>query len=244
MEELINGLVYYKIFDKSYKDSSHVYSKKNESINLAEIEKNKKSIINYFSAADILILRQVHSNKIIDADVESETFESEADGSVTSKKNLVLAIQTADCVPVLLASDDGTVIGAAHCGWKSAKANIISNLVSSMKEKGAKNLIAVIGPAIAQSSYEVDNKYYTDFIADSPNNSVFFVESKREGHYMFDLPKYVEARLQEAGIENIKNISEDTYTNPLKYPSYRRSYHSGEPYKENILSTIIIKNKL
>lgn len=241
MEELINGLVYYKIFDKSYKHSSHIYVKKNASTNLAEIEKNKKSIINYFSADDILILHQVHGNKIIDSDIDVRPFELEGDGSVTSKKNLVLAIQTADCVPVLLASEDGIVIGAAHCGWKSSKANIVSNLVTSMKEKGAKKLIAVIGPAIAQASYEVDSKYYADFITDSPNNSVFFTESKRKEHYMFDLPKYVESRLQEMRIENIKRIAEDTYTNPLKYPSCRRSFHSRMPYKENILSAIVIK---
>ncbi|WP_342270364.1 peptidoglycan editing factor PgeF [Rickettsia endosymbiont of Orchestes rusci] len=241
MEELINGLVYYKIFDKSYKHSSHIYVKKNESTNLAEIEKNKKAIINYFSVEDILILRQVHGNKIIDADINIKISEPEADGAITTKKNLILAIQTADCVPVLLASEDGTVIGAAHCGWKSSKANIISNLVVSMKEKGAKKLIAVIGPAIAQASYEVDAKYYADFMTDSPNNSVFFIESDKKGHYMFDLPKYVESRLQEAGVENIKKIEENTYTNPLKYPSCRRSCHSGEPYKENILSAIVIK---
>jgi polyphenol oxidase len=241
MKELINGLVYYKMFDKSYKHSSHIYVKKNVSINLAEIEKNKKAIINHFSADDILILRQVHGNKIIDADIASKIAEPEADGAITTKKNLILAIQTADCVPVLLVSDDGAVIGAAHCGWKSAKANIIGNLVTSMKEKGAKNLIAVIGPAIAQASYEVDSKYYADFITDSSNNSVFFIESKRKEHYMFDLPKYVESRLQEMGIENIKKIAEDTYTNPLKYPSCRRSFHSRLPYKENILSAVVIK---
>lgn len=72
-------------------------------------------------------------------------------------------MQTADCVPVLLASGDGKIIGAAHVGWKGAINDIIHNIVNKMIEKGAKNLAALIGPAIAQGSYEVDAEYYKAF---------------------------------------------------------------------------------
>lgn len=101
MEGLINGSVYYKIFDKTFNNSSHRYIKKNNSINETEIVENKKSITTYFKAQDILILNQVHGNQIVNAD-ESIIAVPEADGSITTKKNLVLAVQSADCVPVYL----------------------------------------------------------------------------------------------------------------------------------------------
>ncbi|AGJ01858.1 Laccase domain protein [Rickettsia prowazekii str. NMRC Madrid E] len=110
-----------------------------------------------------------------------------------------------------------------------------------MIEKGAKNLIAVIGPAIAQSSYEVDDKYYKTFLSKDINNKRFFINSIKENHYMFDLPAFVELKLNESGVKDIKNITEDTYTNPSKYPSKRRSYHMQVPYNEKILSAIVIK---
>lgn len=240
MEALINGLVYYKIFDGTFKDSSHRYVKKNNSIDEIEIIRNKKAITDYFKAEDILILNQVHGIDIIDADNNSIII-PEADGSITTRKNLVLAVQTADCVPVLLASGDGKIIGAAHTGWKGAINGIIHNIVNKMIEKGAKNLAALIGPAIAQESYEVDAEYYKAFLDKDINNKQFFINSKKENHYMFDLPGFVELQLKQTGVKNIKRITEDTYANPAKYPSKRRSYHLQEPYNQNILSTIIIK---
>ncbi|AAU03953.1 peptidoglycan editing factor PgeF [Rickettsia typhi] len=240
MERLIHKSVYYKIFDKTFNNSSHRYIQKNYSIYDAEIVANIESITNYFKAQDILILNQVHSNQIVNADEHIMTI-PEADGSITTKKNLVLTVQSADCVPVLLASDDGKIIGAAHAGWQGSINNIISNIVTKMVETGAKNLIAVIGPAIAQSSYEVDDKYYKTFLSKDINNKQFFINSIKENHYMFDLPAFVEFKLNESGVKDIKNLTEDTYTNPFKYPSKRRSYHMQVPYNEKILSAIVIK---
>lgn len=243
MEALINGLVYYKIFDGTFNDFSHRYVKKNNSIDEIEIIRNKKAITDYFKAKDILILNQVHGTDIIDAD-DNSIITPEADGSITTRKNLVLAVQTADCVPVLLVSGDGKIIGAAHVGWKGAINDIVHNIVNKMIEKGAENLTALIGPAIAQGSYEVDAEYYKAFFNKDLNNKQFFINSKKENHYMFDLPGFVELQLKQVGVKDIKKMAEDTYTNPAKYPSKRRSYHLQEPYNQNIniLSTIIIKH--
>lgn len=243
MIELIKESIYYKIFDKTYKNSSHIYIEKVNypNVPLSEIEANKRLVIDHFGAKDILVLKQVHGNRVIDADSEDITGILEADGSVTSQKNLILAIQTADCVPVLFASNNGTVIGAAHCGFRSSQKNIIHNIVEKMQQKGVIDITAVIGPAIAQSSYEKEAEFYNNFLADDKENAKFFVKSKRQLHYMFDLSAYVESKLRKSGIKNIRNISEDTYINEEKYPSYRRSVHRSEHYKENILSTIVIK---
>ncbi len=246
MHEFVKNKVYYKIFDKSFKQSSHVYSKKNkfgDPNQLEIVENNRLAVVQHYNADNIVILQQVHGSKIIDADLitDSDT-DLEADGAVTTKKNLVLAIQTADCAPVLFSSKDGMVIGTAHCGWRGAKAGIINNAVELMQKKGAKNIKAIICPTIQQCSYEVGQEYYDNFIKQRADYSRFFINSLKTGHYMFDLPAYVELQLQEAGIKDITKIADDTYSNPEKYISYRRCCHTGELYNRTILSTIVIRS--
>lgn len=245
--EFIKNKVYYKIFDKTYTASSGKYSKhkaKNAAI-LAEIQKNIDTIKNNYNVRELVILKQVHGTKILDTDNIDYQFhqETEADGSITKKKNVALGILTADCVPVLFASYDGSVIGAAHCGWKSAKNNIITELHNKMKQRGAKDIKALIGPAIQQKSYEVDKKYYQDFVKDSIEYKKFFIPSNNQDHYMFDLPAYVRAKIEQENIEIKVNIDDDTYELEDKYPSFRRSTHRNEQYNQNILSTIIIRLK-
>jgi YfiH family protein len=246
VDEFVKNKVYYKIFDKSFKQSSHVYSKKNKFAvpnHLEIVENNRLAVVKHYDAEDIVILQQVHGNKTIDADLITDSdIDPETDGAVTTKKNLVLAIQTADCAPVLFSSKDGMVIGAAHCGWRGAKAGIINNVVELMQNKGATNIKAIIGPTIQQYSYEVDQEYYDNFTKQQPNYSRFFITSSKKGHYMFDLPDYVDFQLEKAGIKDITIIVEDTYTKPERYISYRRCCHTGELYDTTILSTIVIKN--
>lgn len=240
--EFIKDKVYYKIFDRTYTASSGKYAKykaENAAI-LAEVQKNIDVIQKEYNAQELVILKQVHGTKILDANTLHQ-HQEEADGSITTKKNIALGILTADCVPVLLASADGSVIGAAHCGWKSAKNNIISNLYNQMKSRGAKQIKALIGPSIQQKSYEVNEKYYQDFICDDVVYKKFFIESKNKNHYMFDLPGYVRSKLEQENIEIAVTIDDDTYELEDKYPSFRRCTHRNEKYNQNILSTIIIR---
>lgn len=241
--EFIKNKVYYKIFDRDFKESDGIYVKhKNyDGTKLATITKNIDNICKKYSAKKLLILKQVHGNKVICGNY-STTEEPEADASVTTEKNLALSILTADCVPVLFASDCGKIIGAAHCGWKSAKSGIIANVKKQMEEKGATSMKAIIGPSIQQKSYEVDENYYNNFINDKEEYNQFFINAKTKGRYMFDLPAYVCQKLYESEIELIHHIKEDTYTNKEKYPSYRRNCHEGNINQERILSTIIIRD--
>jgi YfiH family protein len=239
---LVTSKVYYRIFDLSFQQSSHVYAKYRPSIDVAEVTRNLKLILTELEASNILILHQVHGNLVYDADqIQDFSIEPIADAVITTRSNLALAIQTADCVPVLLYCEHGKVIGAMHAGWKGAKADIIANTVKAMQQKGAKKLKAIIGPSIQQYSYEVDQKYYQDFIGQTILHEQFFVSSHREGYYMFDLPAFVAMKLQDANVEIEHKIYEDTYSNPEKYPSYRRSYHQASKYQHNILSTIVIR---
>ena len=242
---MIRNKVYYSIFDRSYKLSTHDYAKyrATDEAKLAEITNNISAVKNEFQSKNILILQQVHGDVIIDADtIVDYDLEPEADAAITTKKDLILAIKTADCVPVIFSADDGAIIGAAHCGWRGAKANIIDKLAKMMRNRGCKNIKALIGPAIKQASYEVDKNFYLSFLKDHSSHNDFFVKSSCNiDRYMFDLPGFVRFKLHSADINDIDLIEEDTYSMSEKYPSFRRSSHTQEVYNQNILTTIAIK---
>lgn len=240
--EFIKDKVYYKIFDRTYTASSGIYSKHKhkDAAKLAKIQQNIDNIKAEYNAKELVILKQVHGNAVICADTADCAEQLEADGSVTTHKNIALSVLTADCVPVLFASEDGQVIGAAHCGWKSAKDNLVKEVITMMKDKGATNIKALIGPSIQQKSYEVNAEYYNDFVAKEDCKHLF-IESNNKNHYMFDLSGYVKRKLEQENIELFLHINDDTYSMPEKYPSYRRSTHGKEAYTHNILSTIIMR---
>ncbi len=240
MLEFIKNKVYCKIFDRNFKDPTFVYTaRKDFTTTNEEIQRNKNKVLNYMNASEILLLNQVHGNDFVDADyLDDFLILNKADAMITSRSKVVLAVQTADCVPVLLASGDGGVIAAAHCGWRSSRADILDKLVSSMRDKGATNIKAIIGPAIQQNSYEVDQLFYDDFLFESDVNKIFFIDAPQQGHYFFDLPSYVEQKLKNLTIDIFLKMRDDTYMDS-KYPSYRRSKNSGEIYNQTILSTIM-----
>jgi YfiH family protein len=153
-----------------------------------------------------------------------------ADALVTDRPGVLLAIVTADCTPVLLADRKAGVIGAAHAGWKGAIGGVIENTVAAMLALGARReaIAAAIGPTIVQASYEVDDLFRARFLEDHPFNARFFVAST-PGHWQFDLPGYVTARLVSAGVGHVEDLKLDTYAAPNRFYSFRRATHCGEP---------------
>lgn len=238
--ELIPGKVSIKIYNRNFTKSTHKYLVKQASVK--EVENNYQVILNDLNADKLRILNQVHGIEIQDGNIDWEIdSEPEADGLIATKSNIVLGIQTADCVPVLIASNDGKVIGAAHCGWKSAIKGILANLKTKMREQSDASLVAVIAPSIQQFSYEVDEIYYQNFINNTVSNDQFFIK-KADGKFLFDLPAYIKNQLSELNITLIKHFDEDTYSNPEIYPSFRYACHHGFKYMGSILSTIQINS--
>ena len=242
--EFIAHKVYYKIFDLNYTGSSARYSKykSNDAVILAEIDKNITNIKNDYKISDLSILNQVHGINISEITNDQNNRDIEADGSITTQKNIALGILTADCVPVLLASDDGNIIGAAHCGWKSAYNNIIEKITRKMQKTSNGKIKAIIGPSIQQKSYEIGQEYYQFFISKNKEYREYFIPSPRgSGYFLFDLPSFIARKLMDENIEILYHIKDDTYEMEHKYPSYRRFCHKKQTYNQNILSTIIIK---
>ena len=234
--------VKYRVFDKSFKASTARYLVKEDKATVGEVQKNRDAICKAMDATKIALINQVHGTEIYYATESTKIgYEPIADAVYTDQKDMILAIQTADCVPVLIADKEGRWIGAAHCGWKSAVSGILDKLVSKMEEHGAAQFVAIIGPSIHQESYEVSKAYFDAFLDEDLENARFFIPSAKLEHFMFDLSGYVRFKLELLGISDIYHIYEDTYKAADKYPSYRRHCHTGEDYRSNILSTIVLR---
>jgi len=189
---------------------------------------------------------QVHSAEAVVVEVPwSRADAPKADAMVTRQKGVVLGILTADCVPVLFADKEAGVIGAAHAGWRGAVTGVLEATIAAMAGLGAapERIVAGIGPAIAQSSYEVGPEFPAPFLELDPANSGFFAPSLRPGHYLFDLQGFVERRLRQAGVELVLRAPHDTAAEEDRFFSYRRACLRGEPDYGRGLSAIVLEGR-
>jgi YfiH family protein len=153
------------------------------------------------------------------------------DGLATATPGLALGVTGADCGMVLFADPRARVIGAAHAGWKGAFDGVLEATIAAMESLGADRaaIIAALGPAIGQKSYEVGPEFYERFVAAAESYADFFEPSPREPRFLFDLPGFIGMRLRAAGIGAFEDLARDSYAEPEHFFSYRRSVHKGEP---------------
>lgn len=112
-------------------------------------------------------VRQVHGTRILLVDDPVPFGDTDADGIITSAKNVLLTIRVADCVPILLASADGSIVAAVHAGWRGVVAGIVPRAVQALAEHGALrgHLLAAIGPSIGAPHFEVGEEVAAEFLA-------------------------------------------------------------------------------
>jgi polyphenol oxidase len=153
-----------------------------------------------------------------------------ADGMVTVVPGIALGILAADCAPVLFADPEAGVIGAAHGGWRGALAGVAEATVAAMTGLGARTerIRAGIGPCIGQASYEVGPEFAARFAAEDPASPAFFTPAPRPGHFLFDLPGYIAARLGRLGLAAVERAPHDTAAEEELFFSYRRACLRGE----------------
>lgn len=194
-------------------------------------ENRRRALVAVAPDAQLVTVFQVHSPEVVVATAAwPDETRPRADAVVTDRPGLALGILTADCAPVLLADAEAGVIGAAHAGWKGAIAGVTDATVAAMESLGARRgrITAVVGPCIAQASYEVDAGFRARFVATDPDNERFFVAG-RPGHAQFDLPGYVTHRLTHFGIGKVEALALDTRELADRFYSFRRATLAGEP---------------
>lgn len=179
----------------------------------------------------LLGLKQTHSDITVPVTVETPLWAMGAgqngDALVTDRPDVGVSIITADCGPVLLASGDGRVVGAAHAGWRGAASGILESVVAQMKALGASEIRAAVGPCIGPESYEVGPDMRDAVLAQDQKAEVFFRLAERAGHFMFDLPGYCAARLRAAGVQKIEVLGVDTLTDQRFFSHRRRTLAGG-----------------
>jgi YfiH family protein len=199
----------------------------------ATVVRNREVVARALSGAEpqIVTTYQVHS---ADAIVVTKPWlhdeRPKVDGMVTNVPGLILGTLTADCGPVLFSDKKAGVIGCSHAGWKGALTGITDATVLRMEELGAKreNVVAVLGPTISKTAYEVGPELFQRFIDASPRNKIYFSESVRREHHMFDLPAFLTDRMKAFGIGTVIDCGLCTYARDEEYFSYRRATHAQE----------------
>lgn len=168
-------------------------------------------------------LRQVHGTNIVSAG----HFDTPpvADGSVGGPFGHVCVVQTADCLPVLMCSADGSAFAAAHAGWRGLAAGVIENALARLAVDPA-DLLVWLGPAISQPSFEVGDEVREAFLAsDVAAESCF--EANSRGRWQADLYALARRRLNAAGVSNVFGGGFCTYLDDARFFSYRRNPDCG-----------------
>lgn len=167
-------------------------------------------------------LQQIHSNNI--TTVTSENNFSKADGAVTDNKNIVCAVLTADCLPVLLCDKSGKKVMAVHAGWRGLDAGIIHNAVTSMNVD-PQELLVWMGPAISGAVYEVGIEVYNKLSKTELHKNSF--ERVDETHWLCDLVALATVDFNQCGIDNIYGGKFCTFQQKSDFYSYRRDGECG-----------------
>ncbi|MEO1678485.1 MAG: peptidoglycan editing factor PgeF [Pseudomonadota bacterium] len=206
---------------------------------VVEINRGRVAHAMGLATTDLVSVHQVHSADAIAVSSANRPDGVRADAMVTADPGVALAVLTADCQPVLFADAEAGVIGAAHAGWRGAMDGVLEATLDAMAGLGADigRTVAVIGPTISQSAYEVGPEFFDRFMAEDQENARFF--SGGNGDRMqFDLPGYSLRRLRATGIDHAEWTRHCTYTDEERFYSYRRSVHRGEADYGRLISVI------
>lgn len=168
-------------------------------------------------------LNQVHGVSVVDAG-QADCL-PQADACVSTHRGAVCVVMTADCLPVLLCDEQGSVVGAAHAGWRGLCDGVIEQTVQAMKAPPS-TIMAWLGPAIGPDAFEVGAEVRDAFIAKQAQSDAAFVPGNK-GKWLADIYHLARLRLNALGINRIYGGDQCTYGNAERYYSYRRDGVTG-----------------
>lgn len=182
-----------------------------------------------FLPADPVWLEQVHGRDVVLVDATNladlRRAPPKADAAVTRTPGIVLCVRTADCLPVLLADRQGTVVAVAHAGWRGLARGVLEATLDAMQVSGG-DIVAWIGPGIGPRAYEVSDDVLAAFCAADPGAVACFAPL-REGKWLADLPGLARRRLAARDVHEVAVDGGCTFTDAARFFSYRRDAASG-----------------
>ena len=179
--------------------------------------------------AEPVWLSQQHGSEVLDLDgpqgAPGADAQGAADASCTRRAGRVCAILTADCLPVLLTSESGAGVAAAHAGWRGLAAGVIEATVRRLALPPS-SLLAWLGPGIGPGHFEIGAEVREALLRADPGAEEAFLPNAR-GRYMADLEALVRRRLERLGVARIYGGDACTYASPERYFSHRRDGRTG-----------------
>jgi YfiH family protein len=179
------------------------------------------------SDSNLAILRQVHSNRAyIIEDNSGKWNQSEGDALITAVEKIALAVQIADCLPVLMADPEKRVVAAVHSGWRGTLLRILYRTIRKMQQSfGSRpaDLLIAVGPGIRECCFEVGDEVVELFEKEYPESGLATPIRARPGKFHLDLVKALEIQLDLAGVrtENRYDLGACTQCNPERFFSHR-----------------------
>lgn len=167
-------------------------------------------------------LKQVHGTVAIDP---TQTRERCADACFTSRPHTVLAIMTADCLPVLLCNRAGSWVAAAHAGWRGLSDGVLEQTVACY-QRDNDELMAWFGPAIGPDAFEVGDEVRAAFVAQNSQSQSAF-KPLSSGKWLADIYLLAAQRLRAQGVTAIYGGGLCTVAAPERFFSYRRDTTTG-----------------
>lgn len=187
------------------------------------VARNREALLDALGLpAEPAWLEQVHGTDIVDLDKDSSRT---ADGAVTSAHGVACVIMTADCLPVLLTTQDGGRVGAAHAGWRGLAKGVLPSAVAAIGGDPGR-ILAWLGPAIGQAAYEVGAEVREEFVAAYPAAEACFAANER-GRWQADLCGLARLSLVAAGVERVYGGGFCTATEAERFFSHRRGAPCG-----------------
>lgn len=190
-----------------------------------------RSILREVLPAEPLWLKQVHGSGIVTADQAVGV--PEADGSVTRQAGCVCAVLTADCLPVLFCDRRGTVVAAAHAGWRGLADGVLEAAVAAMAAEPGE-ILAWLGPAIGPQAFEVGEEVRQIFMVHDPAAALAFTPSSLTPQPVGSSPKWLadiyllaRQRLARVGVRQVFGGDFCTHTDAERFYSYRRDGATG-----------------
>jgi len=180
-------------------------------------------LLNVLLPSEPVWLEQAHGTLVANADMASCL--PQADACIARQRGSVCAVMTADCLPVLLCDAQGTVVGAAHAGWKGLASGVIEATVLAMGV-APQNLMAWMGPAISQQAFEVGDEVRAAFVTAQPQAVSAFIPGQ-PGKWFADICALARLRLNALGIAQIYGGGHCTCRDCEKFFSYRRDGSTG-----------------
>lgn len=183
-------------------------------------------------------LSQVHGVGVVRADRMGRGSVPEADASIAAMPGAVCAIQTADCLPVLFTDRSGSVVGAAHAGWRGLAGGVLEATVAAMRaEQGAPDeIIAWLGPAIGPQEFEVGEEVLAAFLSGAEAagpagqdavRAAFVPRPGAPGKYLADIYTLARIKLRQVGVTDVSGGDLCTVTDASLFYSYRRDKVTG-----------------